>query len=238
MKRLFILSFILFVALLINPANAQVKIGVQAGVNLTDLNMSLTEAGFNTAIRTRAIVGGIITYDFLPVLDLQIEPAYVQKGADVNAAIDFSSIVTGATLDAKGTISANYFEIPILLKLTLPSGLIKPYLIAGGSVAFLLGDPKFKLDEAKIAGQDVISLIPSNVREQTFKLKSTDLILSFGGGFTIPIGLLSVFVEGRYDLGLTDISDGPYDFGITDLNYNEEFKTQGIQIKAGILFGL
>lgn len=235
MKRLFILSFILFVALLINPVNAQVKIGIQAGVNLTDATMDVEV--FKTAIRTRAIMGGIISYDFLPFLTLQAEPAYVQKGVKVDAAIDLTTFLNGA---ANGTISANYFEIPVLLKLTIPSAIIKPYLLAGGSVAFLLGDPKLTVDKVIFNGQDITNNLPSDIKEQTFKIKNTDLILCLGGGITVPIGFLSLFVEGRYDLGLTDVSDGPYSFdlGITTVSYDTEFKTRGIQLKAGILVGL
>ncbi len=227
MKRLFILSFILFVALLINPINAQVKIGVQAGLNITDINVDLTQDGFNTATRTRAIMGGIISYDLIPILSLQLEPAYVQKGAAVN----FSILESGFLVDIKANISADYFDVPILLKASLPSGLIKPYLIAGGSIAFLLGDAKLKVDEATINGQDVLSLIPSDMLPpEKLPVKSTDFILCLGGGFTIPVGPLDVFIEGRYDMGLKNINDDPND--------NTEFKTTGVQLKAGILVGL
>lgn len=224
MKKLFLLSYIFILALLIKPLNAQVQVGVQAGINLTDLN--LTQEGFKTAIRTRAILGGILTYNFSPVLGLQVEPAYVQKGAEVN----FSIIESGVTIDAEATISADYVDIPVLLKASFVAGPIKPYLIAGGSVAFLLGDVKLKIDKATINGQDVTDMIPSDEREQTLKTKSTDYILSFGGGISIPVGLLNVFIEGRYDLGLTDLNDDPAD--------DTKIKSRGIQIKAGLLFSL
>jgi hypothetical protein len=227
MKKLFLLSCIFLLAFLIRPINAQVQIGVQAGVNLTDINMDLTtQEGFNTAMRTRAIMGGIITYNFLPMLSLQAEPAYVQKGADAN----FSIIETGFNVDIKANISADYIDVPILLKASLPMEFIKPYLIAGGSVAFLVGDAKLRVDGASINGQDVISLVPDSLKEETLLLKSTDYILCFGGGVTIPIGLLEIFVEGRYDIGLTNINNDPTD--------DTEFKTTGVQIKAGLLFSL
>ena len=109
-------------------------------------------------------------------------------------------------------------------------GFIRPYLLAGGSVALLLGDAKLKIDKATSNGQDVTSLIPSNLREQTIQIKSTDFILTFGAGITIPISLFNLFIEGRYDLGLKNVNDEPAD--------NTEFKTRGIQIKTGIMFPL
>lgn len=224
MKKLSLLSLIFLLALFIPPLNAQVQVGVQAGVNLTDVSMDLQ--GFKTAFRTRFLVGGMLSYDFLPVLSLQLEPAYIQKGAAVN----ISTIEGGFPIDAEATISANYFDLPVLLKASIPGGFIRPYLLAGGSVAFLLGDAKLKIDKATSNGLDVTSLIPSNQREQTLKIKKTDFILTFGGGITIPISLFNLFIEGRYDLGLKNVNDEPAD--------NTEFKTRGIQIKTGIMFPL
>jgi len=233
MKKLFLLSGILLLALLIKPLNAQVQIGVQAGINLTDINMDLTtQEGFNTAMRTRAIMGGIITYNFSPMLSLQLEPAYVQKGATVN----FPYSEGGFTADVEVSVSANYLDIPILLKASFLDGPVRPYLLAGGSVDLLLGDAKINVEKASINGQDVLDLIPPDEREQTLELKNTDYILSFGAGITIPLSLFELFIEGRYDLGLTNVYEAPVD-ATTVIPINE-LKTTGIQIKAGLLFTL
>ncbi|MCK7526214.1 MAG: hypothetical protein MZV64_55725 [Ignavibacteriales bacterium] len=65
MKKLILLLHIILLAFLAQPLNAQVQIGIQAGLNLTDFNMELTQENFETAMRTRAILGGIISYNFL-----------------------------------------------------------------------------------------------------------------------------------------------------------------------------
>lgn len=232
MKKLFLLFSLVFLAFLTRPLNAQLQIGVQAGLNLTDVNMELTQENFETAMRTRAIFGGILTYNFSPMLALQFEPAYVQKGA----IVDFPYSEGGLTADIEASVSANYLDIPILLKVSLLNGPIRPYLLAGGSVALLLGDAKIKVEKATINGQDVISLIPPEEREQTLELKTTDYILCFGGGITIPLSLFELFIEGRYDLGMTNVYDLPED-GDTVIPISE-LKTTGIQIKAGLLFTL
>jgi len=233
MKKLFSLLHIVILVLLIQPLNAQVQIGVQAGLNLTDVNMELTQANFETAMRTRAVLGGILTYNFSPMLALQMEPAYVQKGAIVNFPYPFG----GYTLDLEISVSASYLDIPILLKASFLDGPVRPYLLAGGSVALLLGDAKSKLEKASINGQDVTNDIPADLkREETLELKSTDYILSFGGGITIPLSLFELFIEGRYDLGLTNVYEAPVDE--TTVIPITEFKTTGIQIKAGLLFTL
>lgn len=227
MKNLFALFLLTFLIIsYIPPTNAQVRIGVQTGINVTDLKTDLTEEGFKTASRTRFIAGGILNYNFIPLLGIQFEPAYIQKGATVN----FLFVENSLTADVEGTISANYIDLPLLLKLNIPSVLIRPYLIAGGSIALKLGDAKLKIEKATVNGQDFSSLIPEEEREQTIKLKSNDYIVSFGGGVEIPVGLLSLLLEARYDLGLENINDEPDD--------DTEYKTRGIQIKAGILIEL
>lgn len=227
MKKLFVLFLLTFLVISSIPsANAQIRVGVQTGINVTDLKTDLTEEGFKTATRTRFIAGGLLTYNFIPLLGIQFEPAYVQKGATVN----FLFVENSLTAEVEGSISANYLELPLLLKLNIPSVLIKPYLIAGGSVALKLGDAKLKIEKATVNGQDFSSLIPPEEREQTLELKSNDYIVSFGGGVEIPVGLISLLLEARYDLGLQNINNEPDD--------DTEYKTRGIQIKAGLLVEL
>ncbi len=225
MKKLFLLSVTFIFLVFFTVSNAQIQIGVQAGINLTNVKMELSQQGFETAMRTRAIVGGILTYNFSPVIALQFEPAYVQKGATVN----FTAEESGAIVDIEASVSANYFDLPLLLKVSLPYGPIKPYLLAGGSIAFLLGDAKMKVEKASLGGLDVTPLIPAELREQTLDLKKQDYILSVGAGVTFPLTLFELFLEGRYDLGLGNISNE---------GDENEFKTTGFQIKAGLLFSL
>jgi len=226
MKKLFLISCLFFVALHISPVNAQVKLGIQAGANFSDVSMDPEMTGVETGIRTGLILGGILVYDFSPLLSLQVEPAYVMKGSSV----DMSIVETEGTIEVEGTLSADYFDIPVLLKASFGEGPVKPYLMAGLSIAFLMGDATIEMDKATLNGEDVISYIPSDEREQKLETKSNDFILNFGGGVTIPLKTLSIFIEGQYNLGLTNLNDDPED--------NTEIKTKGIQVKAGILFPL
>jgi hypothetical protein len=228
MKKLFF-SVILVISFfyLTQPINAQVKIGIQAGLNLTDINTkNYSLRDFNTAIRTRFVAGGLISYNFLSLLEVQFEPAYVQKGAKAN----FSEEYQGIPVDVEGSVTANFIDIPILLKANLINGPIKPYLLLGGSIDFLIGDANLTIDNASVNGQDVTPLIPNELKDQKLDIKNKDYILCLGAGIEIPVGLLSVLIEGRYDIGLTNLNNVPDD--------NTEFKTTGLQLKAGILFGL
>ena len=226
MKKLFLIFCLFFVALNISPVNAQVKLGLQAGANFSDVSMDPEMPGVETSMKTGFLFGGVLVYDFSPILSLQVEPAYVMKGSKV----DMSMEETEGTIEVEGTLSADYFDIPVLLKASFGQGPVKPYLMAGFSIAFLMGDATLEMDKATLNGEDVISFIPSDEREQKLETKSNDFLLNFGGGVTIPLKTVSIFIEGQYNLGLTNVNDDPED--------NTEIKSTGIQVKAGILFPL
>ena len=159
--------------------------------------------GWDFGMRTGLMFGGVLSYSFSPVLGLQFEPAYVQKGSKIDA----SSIEQGMTIKLEATLSGDYVDIPVLFKASFGDGPVKPYLLAGASIAFLLGDVKLKIDKATANGQDVTNQLPSEMKEQTVKVKSNDFILNFGGGVIIPAGQVNIFIEGQYNLGLTDVND-------------------------------
>jgi len=179
MKNLFLLSIIIVLTLFITPLNAQVQLGLQAGTNLGDVTMDPTQAGVETGMRTGLMFGGMLFYSFSPIFGLQVEPAYVQKGATV----DISGIEQGMTAKLEGNLTADYIDIPVLLKALFGDGPVKPYLVAGATVAFSLGDANIELDNATLNGQT----IPVDQSEDTVKVKSTDFILNFGGGVLFPL---------------------------------------------------
>ncbi len=227
MKNIFIILLASLLTFLVSSINAQIKLGLQGGVNLADVNADQLPTGWETSTRTGFMVGGIFNYSFFPILSLQAEPAFIQKGA----AIDATTTENGVNIKFKATYSANYIDVPVLLKATFGKGPVKPFVLAGASIAFLLGDVKLTLDKATLAdGQDVTSQIPSSEKEQIQKGKSTDFILNFGGGVMIPVGPIDIFIEGQYNLGIQNINDEPND--------NTKIKNKGIQIKAGALYAL
>jgi len=225
MKKTTAVLIMLTALLFLTNGVAQVQLGLQAGANFADVTLD-PEMDFEIGVRTGLLFGGILFYSFSPVLGLQVEPAYVQKGA----SIEQTEIEEGNTIKIEATLAADYIDIPVLLKASFGDGPVKPYVLAGASVAFLLGDAMLEIDKTTLNGDDVTSQIPSDEREQKIETKSTDFILNFGGGVIIPLGQVNIFIEGQYNLGLTDVNDEPDDI--------TEIKTTGIQIKAGVMFPL
>jgi len=230
MKKTATVLIMLAALFFITNGIAQVQLGLQAGANFADVTEDPTEEGVETSMKTGFLFGGMLFYSFSPMWALQFEPAYVQKGAKV----DITESDLGMTGNIEATLTANYIDIPVLLIASFGEGPVKPYLLAGASVAFSLGDAELEIDKATINGMDITSMIPSAEKKDTLQTKSTDFILNFGAGVIIPLGQVNIFIEGQYNLGLSDVNDEPPIPGVVQ----QTIKSTGIQVKAGVLFPL
>lgn len=199
MSMLLVLSFMLCMVL---PASAQMDVGVLGGLNLANLSV---DPGIGADLKTRTGFGfgGVLGIGLGEMFSLEFEPMFLQKGAKAEA---------GGT---DGKIKADYLEVPVMLKVPFGQGNVKPYVMAGPQVGYLLS-----------------AKVEAGGQEQDIKddVKSIDFGVAFGAGVGIPAGNNTVFIEGRYALGLTDVND--------DSNDPTEIKTKGIQIFAGITFPL
>jgi hypothetical protein len=119
--------------------------------------------------------------------------------------------------------------MPALFKLALGKGTTQPYLMVGPTIGLLLSS------DLGAKAQGVSGSI--SIKDQTEFL---DFGIALGAGVSFPAGSNTIFVEGRYALGLSDIYG---DFstlagveGVEDANLDA--KTKGIQIMGGITFPL
>lgn len=109
-------------------------------------------------------------------------------------------------------VKLSYLELPVMFKYIFGTRNRSPYFVAGPTIAVNL-NAEFE------AYGDTYDM----------EIKSFDWGLSLGGGMSIPIGNNSIFVETRFALGLTNISDGD-DYLVGDT------KTRGVQLFSGIMF--
>jgi opacity protein-like surface antigen len=175
-----------------SAAQAGMAFGVKGGVSLSHVNADL----FDTDNRT-GFVGGVYgAFDLSPMFGFQPELLFVRKGAEL-----FSTDVTigGITFGSVGsTLDVDYIEIPVLLRLSAPTP---------GPVAFrLLAGPvaSFKVDE-KISTTGLVGYTLDSDQ-----VKTADYGLAAGAAVAFRSGTMSVVAEGRYTLGLADVSDLPF----------------------------
>ena len=204
MKNFFTISFLFL--LLSAMAFAQPKIGIKGGLNIANLGGSDADQILNgqSLDSKTAFAGGVFfMYQFSPLFAIQPEAYYTMKGA------------TYSESGGKLTISLDYFEVPILLKVIIPvqGSNITPAIFAGPFIGFN-STAKMKIEvNGQSAEQDI---------QDT---KSTEFGVQFGGGIGFDVGRNEVGFDVRYILGLTTIDDtsDPYDIKNNVINFNAYF---------------
>jgi hypothetical protein len=158
-----------FAAVLVLPqiASADVRFGIKAGANVANVN-----GDFGTALEnwqsTLGFCGGIfLELNLGRVLTIQPEVLYTMKGAD-----------TGT-----GKLTFDYLEIPILLKLRIPTGSLHPFVFAGPAFGFTL---RALIDGVKISD-----------------MPSADYSGVLGAGLQLG---RSIHIDARYTMGLQKLA--------------------------------
>ncbi len=117
------------------------------------------------------------------------------------------------SINTTGKLS--YLEVPILITAKFGEATVKPVLLGGITIASLMTAEL----ENRISGTKV------DIKSITQPL---EVSIVGGGGLEFAVDeRIIVFANGRYALGLTDVDKGGTDW-----------KSRGIQIVAGLMFGL
>jgi hypothetical protein len=230
MKKIVAMLILVFMFLLTSNVYAQFQFGPLLGGNLSGLSIEPDMQGRNINFVTGFTAGAAIVYNFSSMFSIQLEPTYTERGASTSTA----QTDVGLILEIEQSIEMNYIDVPVLFKLSFEGDFIKPYLLAGGYAAFPLQDTKVKIDKVIANGQNVITIIPNELLEQELKNESVDYGLNFGAGISFPLGIVDMFIEAQYNLGLTNLNDEVPQEGIEQ----DVIKNKGLQIQTGLLFTL
>jgi hypothetical protein len=154
-----------FGAMLVLPqtAAAGVKFGIKGGASIANVNGDFTDtiADWKSTV---GFCGGIfLELNFGRVLTIQPEVLYTMKGADVGT----------------GKLKFDYLEIPILLKLRIPTGSLHPFVFAGPAFGFNL--------KAVLEGIEIEDM------------PAADYSAVLGGGLQLG---RSIHIDVRYTMGL------------------------------------
>jgi len=228
MKKYIFVCIVFLTFSLISSVSAQkIKIGVLGGPNFADMNLK-SESGEDqtTSSQTYFGIGGTADFQIGPFFNVQVEPMYLRKGGRVMASNGDPNI----------DIKMSFLEIPVFLKFAFGQ-IVQPYVKAGPTIGFLLNSTA----EAEI-GSPGSAPVPYEADLKNV-LESMDIGLGVGAGVTIPFGNNSLFVDGRYTFGLTDLYKGGSlvwksgsDSFTVEASEAAELSNKGIQIMLGILF--
>ncbi len=204
MKKTVLIISVAFL-LISYKSQSEVDFGVIGGVNSSSIKLEPAE-DFEVEGRTTFGFGLFTNIHANDILSLQVTPMYMQKGGNAKADFDFLDYTE---------YSADYLEVPILIRLNFDAGMIKPYVMAGPSLGFQLNSTYLDGD-----GEEV---------DITNDTKNFELSLVFGAGLEIELDNISLFGQLSYNHGLTNLdnSDGILDF-------TDEIYTRSIGVNVGL----
>jgi hypothetical protein len=100
------------------------------------------------------------------------------------------------------TIAANAVTLPVTVKVRFLRGAMTPFIFAGGEVGYIL-DAKLKVDI--YTGE----VVPDQDLLESGDINRLIYGVVFGGGFEFQVGGMSLLLEGRYRLGLSNLIKDP-----------------------------
>ncbi len=183
-------------------------VGIKGGVNSSSLNydpeLYSGTTGVSTTGGTRLAIGGVVALSPSSVVSLQFEPRYIQK------------VNKWERGNYSEEVELREFELPVLLVLKPFKSQLRPYLLAGPNVGFVLTGRDF-LDRPGVRYEQ-------NIRTS---LSYFDVSLDLGLGGEYRLSEFSVTAEARYSHGVSDLDN---------TISNQRIKSRSIQFLVGFLF--
>ena len=213
MKKLIITFSLVFVALSTFTSQAQFRLGVKAGANIS--HVSFDRDIFSTD-NLGNFTGGVMAEFTVPIIGLGLDASvmYAGKGYKSYSTLTDNSGNPAGNIDEK--VRMHYIDIPVNLKWKFGLPMAKIFLTAGPGFNFLL-NKNFKTETK---GES----IPDTYLDRALKDKKFDLSINVGGGVEL-FSHLQVAVQ--YGWGLTN-SLKSYSTG--------KGKNRNLQITAAYLF--
>jgi len=215
-SRLSILSIVALVLLVSTVAAedlSQKEFGFKVGIGSATQSGSGIYSEDHSSIL--ALGGGVFGRFFLSngLIAIQPEALILQNGVKhPDSEYPFG--------DTEAEYKLTYLTVPVLVAYSFPtSGQVSPNVFAGPMVGFLMSAKRTESGN----GFD---------EETDFKddVKSVHFGVTFGAGISIAIGQRGkLMLDGRYDLGLSNILDD---------NSGESIKNRSLRLFAGYAFGI
>jgi hypothetical protein len=186
------------------PLQAQTTIGVKGGVNIANIDTNIPDISDLADSKTGFVGGAFATFGLGSLFALQPELLYSQKG--------FKAEESGQSAE----LGLNYFEIPVLLKAQFKLAMLRPAIYAGPVLSFETGC-SFSMSGVSV---------DCDVGDDFSDRKKTEWGAVFGANLDFLVGSLTLILDARYQLGLTNLADVPDD--------DDSVKSNVWQIMAGV----
>lgn len=179
--------------------------GIKGGAAAYQLTSDFGGASSTSDPKTAFEAGIFGEFPINRILSIQPEVVFVQKGGEE------SSETLG-----NSSITLNYVDVPLLLKINAPlDGNFKPYIFGGPYAGYLVDA------SSESGGQD---------QDLTEFLEELHYGLKVGLG----VRLGNIVFDARYDMGIANIYSE--DISFADQDVDLELTTEGVVLSIGILF--
>ena len=190
-------------------AQDRAAVGAEVGYSRADL---IGEDSDLVASRQGAITGVYLHLPIAPMLSVRPELLFSLRGGQTLA------LVSGSSDIADVDIELAYLELPLLARLSLPRGRVRPAIFGGPSLALQIGcDLRIAVgaDTTRFTcGQDEVS----QVREWDFAWVA-------GGALELHYPRTTLSLQGRYTAGFRSIFEGTVDL-----------RNRGVAVLFGLTF--
>jgi hypothetical protein len=187
MKRPYILFLALTLAAALAAPNLEAGVGIKGGYSSAKFTLTPSEGLPFTNDRLPYFAGGLSFESGLGFFSLETDILYVRMG---------STYVISADSVTENWL--HYIQVPVLLKIKLMPGPVRPFLCGGGYGAYLI--------KAEGVMTEAGSTTKADLSDNFEKL---DFGLAGGAGLTFRLPGIGLTVEGRYAHGLMNIDKMP-----------------------------
>lgn len=222
--------FFLFAALATLSLRAQTTVGLRAGFGRSSLHAGSTfDAVTDRTGRVGAVsLGAFVELPLSEVFSLRPGLEYTQRGTSVGLTQDVNLLGVKLPLGARAKTTFDYVDAPLLLQYNLPTrSNLQAYVIAGPSIGYAVSG---KLRTSARALIDV-TITSTDVDLEAINYQRLHVAAVGGAGVRGRLGeSATVFLEGRYEYGLTQ----PYNVPLV----KDGVGFQGWNVGAGVSFSL
>ncbi|MDR1726211.1 MAG: PorT family protein [Bacteroidales bacterium] len=191
--------------------------GVKGGLNLSNMSFSYdVDEPNEPKLKFGFHAGLIFEYRINRLLGVSLEPMYSMQGFRISYE---GTIPVLVDYEVTGGLTANYIQVPLMLKFYPFGGL---FIEAGPQFGFCIGA---STDET------VVKIGSTEEKTPSVDLKSGDdyNVFDFGVGFGAGWDFGHFFVSARYNLGITN-------FAATLNDGDESVKNNNIMVSVGFKF--
>ncbi len=207
MKKVMVVSLAVLCAAALIPQNLAAGVGIKGGLNFSNISVKPADPEIPDFQNLRGLTGGLFFCLNLGFVSIQPEILYSRRGT-----------MWEVDIDSKVEYMLDYIEVPVFLKLNIvPAGPIRPIIFGGPSFGYLV-NAKGRMttpegtDEGDIADM----------------FEKTSWAAVFGGGLEFKLPGILLTVDGRYNLGITNVG--------ADAAEGESAKHKGFSVLVGIGF--